>query len=222
MKSLCHRWCPLADFYARIHLMIEDDDSFRQKEGLDHRNEEDSSRSRSLVVCSAVLIIWILWSFFCFLFFREKIITAIVDSGVIALIQEMNDEEEPLSTRNVELIYPFYDGSTVMVRLRAERHGSDIYHDTVEALINEYAYEAYALGAVNLVSSECSLIGLTACEGICYVDLSREILDSPSLEGYTAFNQIEDTLMLFDDIEKVEFLIEGEKLDPDNTQSRKT
>ena len=135
------------------------------------------------------------------------------------LIQEMNEEELILETRNVELIYPFFDGSTVMTSLRAGRHGSDIYHDTVEALINEYAYDAYALGAVNLVNPQTELIGLTCSNGICYVDLSSEILDSPALTDYTAFDQIEDTLMLFDDIEEVEFLIDGEKLDSLNSTS---
>lgn len=198
--------------------MIEDDDSFIQKEGLDIQNEEEEgSGTRSLVIYSVIFIIWILWSFFCFLFFKDRIAAAVEESGVIPLIQEMNEEELILETRNVELIYPFYDGSTVMTNLRAERHGSDIYHDTVEALINEYAYDAYALGAVNLVNPKTDLIGLTCSNGICYADLSREILDSPSLADYTAFDQIEDTLMLFDDIEKVEFLIDGEKLDSLNS-----
>lgn len=200
--------------------MIEDDDSFIQKEGLDIQSEEEeSSGTRSLVIYSVIFIIWILWSFFCFLFFRDRIAAAVEESGIMPLIQEMNEEELILETRNVELIYPFFDGSTVMTSLRAERHGSDIYHDTVEALINEYAYDAYALGAVNLVNPQTELIGLTCSNGICYVDLSSEILNSPALTDYTAFDQIEDTLMLFDDIEEVEFLIDGEKLDSLNSTS---
>ena len=198
--------------------MIEDDDSFIQKEGLDIPNEEEEgSGTRSLVLYSVIFILWFLWSFFCFLFFKDRIAAAVEESGVIPLIQEMNEEELILETRNVELIYPFYDGSTVMTDLRAERHGSDIYHDTVEALINEYAYDAYALGAVNLVNPQTDLIWLTCSNGICYVDLSSEILDSPSLTDYTDFDQLEDPLMLFDDIEKVEFLIDGEKLDSLNS-----
>ena len=58
--------------------MIEDDDSFIQKEGLDIPNaEEEGSGTRSLVIYSVIFIIWILWSFFCFLFFKDRIAAAV-------------------------------------------------------------------------------------------------------------------------------------------------
>ena len=66
---------------------------------------------------------------------------------------------------------------------------------------------------MNLVDRDTKLIGLTCSRGICYVDLSRDILDSPALGEYTAFDQIADTLMLDDDVDKVVFLVEGERLD---------
>ena len=66
------------------------------------------------------------------------------------------------------------------------RYGSSALHDSVEALIGAYPYEALAQGALKLVDESTRLIGLTCEGGMCYVDLSREVLDSPSLAGYSA------------------------------------
>ena len=129
--------------------MIEDDDSFIQQEGLPKTQEDEERQARgmhALVGYIVVLVVWIIWTVACILFFSQRVEQAVRDSGVLDMMAEMTD---------------------------------------VQA---------------------CS-------RGICYVDLSREILDSPALGEYTAFDQIADSLMLDDDVDKVVFLVEGERLD---------
>lgn len=193
--------------------MIEDDDSFIQKDGLDDY-EEDRSGLRPWLICTIIFAIWLIWVAVCFFAFRDSVSQAIKDSGVLELIAGMEETEEAATTRTVNLVYPFYDGTTTKITLSAQRHGGDVYHDTVEALISEYPYEALLKGAVNLVDEKTNLNGLSVSSGVCYVDLSSQILQSGELSGYTAFDQIADTLLLFDSIEHVEFLIDGQLLDP--------
>lgn len=196
--------------------MIEDDDSFIQQEGLPKTQEDEERQARgmhALVGYIVVLVAWIIWTVACILFFSQRVEQAVRDSGVLDMMAEMTDVQGTPSTRPVQLAYPLADGSVHVVQLEAQRHGGDARHDTLEALIEAYPQEAFGHGAVNLVDRDTKLIGLTCSRGICYVDLSRDILDSPALGEYTAFDQIADTLMLDDDVDKVVFLVEGERLD---------
>lgn len=196
--------------------MIEDDDSFIQQEGLPPAQEDENRQTRSvhtLVTGLVVFVIWVIWTVACVLFFSGSVEKAVRDSGVLELLAQMSDEEEGKSTRTVQLAYPLADGSIHVMQVEAIRHGGDARHDTLEALIETYPQEALSHGGVNLIDRNTRLIGLTYADGRCYVDLSDDILDSPVLGSYTAFDQIADTLMLDDDIESVVFLIEGERLD---------
>ena len=177
--------------------MIEDDDNFRQNESLmpsEEQMQQEEGHRHSIMVWLIVLTLWIVWTAGCILLFRTRVASAIEESGVIPLIENMKTSDQILSERTVP------------------RLGGDIYHDTVEALFTYYPYEAFSEGAVNLVQ-EGRLIGLTCEKGICYVDFTEDMLGNPRLSEYTALNQVEDTLLGYDEIEKVVFLIEGERLD---------
>ena len=80
-------------------------------------------------------------------------------------------------------------------------------------MINDYPEVALKNGCISLVSSKTKLIGLSVSRGICYVDLSKEFLSSPSYKNYNAYDQIKETLLLDDKIEKVVILVEGKVLD---------
>ena len=95
-----------------------------------------------------------------------------------------------------------------------DKRGSTYLHDTIEALIHDYPVEALKDGCISLVSSETKLIGLTVSRGICYVNLSKEFLKSSTYNENNAYEQVEKTLLLDENIEKVVILIEGEVLDP--------
>ena len=187
-------------------MMIEDDDSFVQQEGLDRPAEEP----RPWLI---VFITWLLWTLACVLLFHDRVAQAVEDSGVVPLIRSLEEEgPAPVPTRTASLVYPFADGSVATVTMDVARYGSSALHDSVEALIGAYPYEALAQGALKLVDESTRLIGLTCEGGMCYVDLSREVLDSPSLAGYSALDQIRDSLLLDESVEAVTFLIEGEVL----------
>lgn len=195
--------------------MIEDDDNFRQNESLmpsEEQMQQEEGHRHSIMVWLIVLALWIVWTAGCILLFRTRVVSAIEESGVIPLIENMKTSDQILSERTVVLSYPRPDGTSQTVEAQVPRLGGDIYHDTVEALFTYYPYEAFSEGAVNLVQ-EGRLIGLTCEKGICYVDFTQDILGNPCLGEYTALNQVEDTLLGYDEIEKVVFLIEGESLD---------
>lgn len=193
-------------------MMIEDDDSFVQQEGLD-RPIEEPRRGHGLLPWLIVFIIWLLWTLTCVLLFHDRVVQAVEDSGVVPLIRSLEEEgPAPVPTRTVSLVYPFADGSVTTVTMDVARYGSSALHDSVEALISAYPYEALRQGALKLVDESTRLIGLTCEGGMCYVDLSREVLDSPSLADYSALDQIRDSLLLDDSVEAVTFLIEGEVL----------
>lgn len=194
-------------------MIIEDDDSFVQQEGLaPEAGDEEEQRGHALLLPLIIVIAWIAWTALCLVFFAPKIKTALEESGIMPLIADRSTETEEVRMRTVSLVYPLANGETVTVSLESPRYGSSEKHDTVEALISAYPEDAIAQGAVNLVPEDLVLNGLTSSGGICYVDVSHEIESAPSLGSYTAFDQIADTLLLFDDVEAVAFLVDGEEV----------
>ncbi len=188
--------------------MIEDDDSFKQNETLRSETEEHEGSKHHIMLY--IFIAWVIWTILLSFYFLPKVKEAIQESGVIALIEDMNSRENStVSTRTVNAGYITGDGIKIFT-LNTERRGSDKYHDTVEALINDYPYDALKEGAISLINPKTKLIGLTAGDGICYVDLSKEFLDSRQYGEYTAADQLKETLLSYEEISKVVILIEGE------------
>lgn len=186
--------------------MIEDDDMFQQNESLLPEKEEEGKSHIMLIILAA----WVIWTAALSIYFVPKVITAVEDSGVIELIQAQNTSESISdSMRSVSAYFVTLEGAREYSFSTVRRGGSK-YHDIVEALIAGAPEEALRDGAVSLISPDTRLIGLSYGNGILYVDLSSEFLESPSLdENYTAADELRDSL-LQDDIEKVVILVEGE------------
>lgn len=184
--------------------MIEDDDSFQQQDGLPMLEDEDRGTLRAPVIWLIVILAWFLWTVLLCAIMGPGVLDAIDESGVIPLIQAL-DEEPPASTETtVRLTYPRYDGSLVEVEVPAPRIAADRLHDTVEALFGPVPREALAQGAFSLIDEGCTLTGLTARDGICYVEVGGSGLGDKALpSGYDATAQLRDTLLLFEGIEEV-------------------
>lgn len=185
--------------------MIEDDDMFRQNESLPPEEKEEGHSHLMLFI----FIGWLIWSAALSVFFIPKVITAVNESGVLALIEaELDDRSSAIETRDISAYFVTLEGKKEFF-FKTERRGGTKYHDIVEALIEGAPTEALEEGAISLISPETELIGLSYGNGICYVDLSSEFLESPSLGSYTAADELRDSLRQ-DGIEKVVIMIEGE------------
>lgn len=184
--------------------MIEDDDKFKQKENLDVTYE------RNILRPIIVIFVLLIWSITLFLIFYPKVKSAVVDSGVLQLIANMKNEEI-VPQRGIKAIYFSQDGPTSFSFV-TDKRGSTYLHDTIEALIHDYPEEALKKGFISLVASDTKLIGLTVSRGICYINLSKEFLKSSTYKGYNAYEQVEKTLLLDENIEKVVILVEGKVL----------
>lgn len=194
-------------------MVLEDDDSFKQQETLDPPGDEGGG-GRGWAIWLAVVIAWLVWCAVCFLIFRDRVFTAVEESGVPVLLAEMRAAEESAAavSRTLSLSHVRADGTLGNYMTEVARFGSDSKHDAIEGLLSGRSEEALADGAVNLVPPDTELIGLTASQGICYVDLSSEALGGTSWKGVDGFDQMRQTLMAFDDVEEVVFLIDGEEM----------
>ena len=181
--------------------MIEDDDKFRQKENLDRERP-------SLVRPVIISLVFVLWSAGLLFFFYPKMKDAVEKSGVIPMIAALREKEQSSPQRGVNAVYISQEGPKTFV-LTTDKRGSDALHDTVEALISDYPEQALSEGCISLVDRKTELIGLTLKKGICYVNLSDDVLKSQEWNGYTAFDQRKDTLMLNESVKKVVILVNG-------------
>ncbi len=189
--------------------MIEDDDSFQQQEGLPMLDDDERGTFRAPVIWLIIILAWFLWAVLLCALMGPGVLDAIDESGVIPLIQALDEEPAGSTVPTVRLTYPRYDGSIVEVEVPAPGIAADRLHDTVEALFGPVPREALAQGAFSLIDEGCTLEGLTAREGICYVEVGGSGLGGKVLpSGYDATSQLRDTLLLFDAIEEV-VVIEG-------------
>ena len=190
--------------------MIEDDDKFKQKENLDVTYE------RNFIRPIIVIFLLLIWCVSLSIIFFPRVKNAVIDSGVLQLIANMEDEEIT-PQRGIKAIYFSQDGIETFSFV-TDKRGSTYLHDTIEALIHDYPEPALKQGCISLVSSDTKLIGLTVSRGICYVNLSKDFLKSTTYNGHDAYEQVEKTLLLDENIEKVVILVEGEVLDPNYFQ----
>lgn len=187
---------------------IEDDDTFRQNETLKSEDEEKSQGHGRLFLY--LLLAWIVWTAALSAYFLPKVAQAVRESGVISMIEEAKaEEQQPLGERTVAV--PYLKGSDfVFYSMETARHGSDKYHDTIEALLNDRPDAALADGAISLIPEGTALRGLTARDGIAYVDLTAELLTGTPINGKSATDEIIAALEEFDEIDKVVLLVDGE------------
>lgn len=185
--------------------MIEDDDTFKQNEGLEPLGED----KRHPLFYLYLVILWIIWTVILSVIFIPRVRAAVRESGVVELIEASGEKESVLKTRDVSVAY-LTDRGFEIFELTTRRRGSDSMHDAIEALIHDYPEEAVLAGGLSLLNEKAELIGLTESEGIVYVNFSKAFLTSESWNGYTASDQVRATLMNFKGVEKVVILVEGE------------
>ncbi len=156
-----------------------------------------------------IAILWILWTAGISYLLFPRLQKAWRESGVAELMEKnyRRERTEVLDrTVSVSLLRQNDDRLYTIV---TKRRGGDVYHDTMEALLHDYIPSAYREGAISIIDPRTKLIGITVRDGICYVDLSSEFLQSPTYGERSAADLIEKTLLNFEKIEKVVILVEG-------------
>ena len=156
-----------------------------------------------------IAILWIIWAAGISALLFPRLEKAWRESGVPELMAKTRQAEKSVPvTRTVSIALLSQDADKLYT-VQTKRRGGDVYHDTIEALLHDYSYEAYSEGSIPLIHPATKLIGLTVKDGICYVNFSKEFLDSRTFEGRTARDLVEKTLLAFERIEKVVILVEG-------------
>ncbi|MBR1919526.1 MAG: GerMN domain-containing protein [Spirochaetales bacterium] len=159
-----------------------------------------------------IALLWVLWAAGISALLFPRLERAWKESGVAELMAQSRRSNESVPVDRTVSIALLSQDDVKLYTLETRRRGSDVYHDTIEALLNDYAYDSYSEGSVSLIAPETKLIGLTVKSGICYVDFSREFLDSREFEGVTASDLVERTLLNFEKISKVVILVEGQEI----------
>jgi spore germination protein GerM len=168
-----------------------------------------------------LLVAWIVWLLFSIILIAitgPSIRRAVLESGVMDLIEQKKPKDQDSSLKIVEACFYAYDGSYALFAQKQRTFGGTVYHDCFENLLSGPDYYALASGAVTYIAPGTSLIGLTLSNGILYIDLSKDFLASLDLKR--AFRQIIVTATNFSRIKDVVVLVEGQKLP--NTEGNPT
>jgi len=189
--------------------MDEETEEEAKDEGEGYPEKEEATRTYfSARFYAILLLLWVAWATVLLVIFSPSIKDAIKESGVEELLESRVESTASAAQREVSASLMTEEGFKKFEFLTSRR-GSDIYHDTVEALISDRLDEQSKDGAFSLVSPKTKLLGLTVSEGMCYVDLSPDFLLSKSYGEYTAEDEIRESLLLYEPIEEVKILING-------------
>lgn len=158
-----------------------------------------------------IFLTWILFTLGVFAIGYPKVRQAVVESGVLELIQQSSHTETPsLKNREVQIAYISASGESNLFTIQTERRGGSRYHDTFEALFAGPTSEILNAGMVSYINPNTSLIGLTISDNILFVDVSKAYLQSRDLQK--AEKQLKATALAFDQIKDLVILVEGEPL----------
>jgi hypothetical protein len=158
----------------------------------------------------AAWIVWFLFSIILAAITGPSIRSAVLESGVLELIEQRAPLGQDSSIRIVEACFYSSDGSYALFSQKQRTMGGTIYHDCIESLLSGPDYNALSQGAATYISPETSLIGLTLSKGILYIDLSKDFLASSDLGK--AVKQITVTATDFAKIKDVVVLVEEKEL----------
>ena len=82
-----------------------------------------------------------------------------------------------------------------------------------EGIIRELINGSDSDDLVTIIPKNLKLLNVEVINGTAFLDFSKEGLNGSSLEEYFTIKQIVDSLFELDNIEKVQFLVEGEKVE---------
>lgn len=155
-----------------------------------------------------IFVVWILFTATVLAIGLPIVHQSIQKSGVLNLLGTAT--ERPKSqTQSVSVWFFTADRTLRAFRQRQQRKGGSTYHDTFESLLGGPDLQALKEGAVSWIQKGSRLIGLTLSNKVLYVDLSKEFLQSPDLDG--AYEQLRRTATGFPQVKDMVLLIEGER-----------
>lgn len=145
--------------------------------------------------------------------------------------EEVNNEDEAVDPEPESEPEPETEGDVETVTLHfASRDFMVDGDETAEAMLTEereVEYEDASLAEavvdeliagpedidtmVTVIPDQVTLLGVEVEDGTAFVDFSSENLTGGSLQETLTVNQIVNTLIQLDDVERVQFLIDGEK-----------
>jgi len=156
----------------------------------------------------------------------DRIVSSVEESGMVGLVKEYLEKQKTAESSPhagqspVQLVFAIpRQGGFFSFRYYPSFYTGDLYHGTIEALLNGPTKDALAEGAVSCIPADTRLIGLTVSSQIVYVDLSKDFLSSTVWEqaGHDgASTQITRTLKALNGIRDAVILIEGVPLAPIN------
>lgn len=122
--------------------------------------------------------------------------------------------EKPPEQQLPAISLTLYFSDQDATELRAERRNVPHTNDPARTAMEELLAGARTPGLVSLIPAGTKLKSFSVQQGIAYVDLSGDILNTPN-RGSTSENliiaSIVNTLTEFPNIEKVQLLIEGKE-----------
>lgn len=185
--------------------MFDEDDKLNQRDTFIDESEEKSFSFLRLLI---IFFIWAIWTTALSFIFLPKVQAAVEESGVIELIEKMNNKAI-VSTEGKRLVKVFYQSLSGLEEflIYTEKRGSSAHHDAIEALLEPVGENALKTGSITFIDKSTKLIGLSSSKGICYVDLSKEFTNSKNTK--IASSQVRETLLSFDDIDEVVILVDG-------------
>lgn len=153
--------------------------------------------------------VWFLFSLIVVVFSFPIIKESIHKSGVLALLQDMETVHSNREMRTVDVCFSTYSSGYQLFPQQQMRLGGSVYHDTFESLLAGPDQQALSKGAVSYIHPETRLIGITLSNGILYVDVTKEFLQSPYQDK--AKEQLRKTATSFSRIKDMILLIENEE-----------
>lgn len=133
------------------------------------------------------------------------------DNDTSQPIPETNSQEVVLYFANTEYVET---GNEELEHLIPEERLVE-YNDTSleEAIVRELIKGPESEGLSSPIPSTIQLLGVEVSEGTAYVDFANEGLHGGSLQEYFTIEEIVNSLLELDSVDRVQFLIDGEKSD---------
>ena len=131
---------------------------------------------------------------------------SIKESGVLSLLQNAETDKTNSEKRTVVVCFSTYASGYQLFSQQQMRFGGSAYHDTFENLLSGPGHEALSQGAVSYIHPDTRLRGITLSNGILYIDVTKEFLQSPDLNKAkeqlkrtsTAFSRVKDMVLLIE------------------------